>query len=473
MLLKIELDLSVTRLINTLSSCCEKRYKPFYRNYSMNTIKPQIPKGFRDFLPPQKALRQQVIKTIQNTFEVFGFEPLGTPSLEYASILEGKYGEEGDKLIYKFDDRGGRKVALRYDLTIPLARVVAMHPTIPKPFKCYHIDPVWRADKPQRGRFREFWQCDADIVGSDSMLAEAEIITTIYHILKALNFDQFTIRINNRKILNGMAQSLGIEEATIPALLRIIDKLEQKGIEGIKQELSEKGFKTESVNTILELFNPSIGKSIDFTDLNKRFPNSPLLTEGITELESIFSSLTALGVDAQYYSFDLSLARGLDYYTGPIFETTLDEPKMGSITGGGRYDNLIGMFSNTNIPATGSSFGLERIVTVMEELKLAPLPSTITEVMVTIFTPELQKDSLRLTAQLRSHGIKTEIYFTPAKMKKQLAYASNKGVPLVAIIGPDEQKNNTVILRNMVKGSQEAVAADELSSVIKRELLEL
>ena len=439
----------------------------------MNTIKPQIPKGFRDFLPPQKALRQQVIKTIQNTFEVFGFEPLGTPSLEYASILEGKYGEEGDKLIYKFDDRGGRKVALRYDLTIPLARVVAMHPTIPKPFKCYHIDPVWRADKPQRGRFREFWQCDADIVGSDSMLAEAEIITTIYHILKALNFDQFTIRINNRKILNGMAQSLGIEEATIPALLRIIDKLEQKGIEGIKQELSEKGFKTESVNTILELFDPSIGKSIDFTDLNKRFPNSPLLTEGITELESIFASLTALGVDAQYYSFDLSLARGLDYYTGPIFETTLDGPKMGSITGGGRYDNLIGMFSNTNIPATGSSFGLERIVTVMEELKLAPLPSTITEVMVTIFTPELQKDSLRLTAQLRSHGIKTEIYFTPAKMKKQLAYASNKGIPLVAIIGPDEQKNNTVILRNMVNGSQEAIAADELNSVIKRELLEL
>jgi len=439
----------------------------------MNRIKPQIPKGFRDFLPPQKALRQQVIKTIQNTFEVFGFEPLGTPSLEYASILEGKYGEEGDKLIYKFDDRGGRKVALRYDLTIPLARVIAMHPTLTKPFKCYHIDPVWRADKPQRGRFREFWQCDADIVGSESMLAEAEIITTIYHILKALNFKQFTIRINNRKILNGMAQSLGIEEDTIPSLLRIIDKLEHKGIEGIKSELYEKGFKEKSVNVILDLFNPSSRITVDFTDLKKKFPNSPLLTEGITELESIFSSLTALGVDAQCYSFDLSLARGLDYYTGPIFETSLEEPKIGSITGGGRYDNLIGMFSNTHIPATGSSFGLERIVTVMEELKLAPLPATITEVMVTIFTSELQKDSLRLTAQLRSHGIKTEIYFKHDKMKKQLTYASNKGIPLVAIIGPDEQKNNTVILRNMVKGSQEAVAADELISVIKRELLAL
>jgi histidyl-tRNA synthetase len=439
----------------------------------MSTIKPQIPKGFRDFLPPQKALRQQVIKTIQNTFEVFGFEPLGTPSLEYASILEGKYGEEGDKLIYKFDDRGGRKVALRYDLTIPLARVIAMHPTLTKPFKCYHIAPVWRADKPQRGRFREFWQCDADIVGSDSMLAEAEIITTIYHILKALNFKQFTIRINNRKILNGMAQSLGIQEDSIPALLRIIDKLEQKGIQGIKKELHEKGFREESINPLLELFNTSICKSIDFINLKNRFPNAALLADGVTELESIFSALTALGVDAQCYSFDLSLARGLDYYTGPIFETTLEEPKIGSITGAGRYDNLIGMFSNTHIPATGPSFGLERIVTVMEELKLSPLPSTVTEVLVTIFTPELQKDSMRLTAQLRSHGIKTEIYFKHAKMKKQLTYASNKGIPLVAIIGPDEQKNNTVIVRNMVKGTQEAVAADELSSVIKRELLEL
>jgi histidyl-tRNA synthetase len=439
----------------------------------MNTIKPQIPKGFRDFLPPQKALRQQVIKTIQNTFEVFGFEPLGTPSLEYASILEGKYGEEGDKLIYKFDDRGGRKVALRYDLTIPLARVIAMHPTLTKPFKCYHIAPVWRADKPQRGRFREFWQCDADIVGSESMLAEAEIITTIYHVLKALNFKKFTIRINNRKILNGMAQSLGIEEDTIPALLRIIDKLEQKGIQGIKNELYGKGFKEASIDVILELFNASIGKKIEFIYLRRKFPNSALLMEGITELESLFSSLTAMGVAAECYSFDLSLARGLDYYTGPIFETTLDEPKIGSITGGGRYDNLIGMFSNTHIPATGSSFGLERIITVMEELKLSPLPATITEVMVTLFTPEMEKDSLRLTAELRSQGIKTEIYFKHDKMKKQLTYASNKGIPLVAIIGPNEQKNNTVIIRNMVKGIQEAVASDELSSVIKRELLQL
>ena len=240
----------------------------------MSKIKPQIPKGFRDFLPQQKMLRQQVIKTIQSTFELFGFEPLETPAIEYASILEGKYGEEGEKLIYKFEDRGGRKVALRYDLTIPLSRVIAMHTTLTKPFKCYQISPVWRADKPQRGRFREFWQCDGDIVGSNSPLADAEIITTIYHILKALNFKQFTIRINNRKLLNGIAQALSIPEDSIPALLRIIDKLEQKGMDGIKSEMIEKGFKEDSVNSILDLLNISKGNKVEFSDLKNKFPDT-------------------------------------------------------------------------------------------------------------------------------------------------------------------------------------------------------
>jgi len=436
----------------------------------MTKIKPQIPKGFRDFLPQQKMLRQQVIKTIQNTFELFGFEPLETPAIEYASILEGKYGEEGEKLIYKFEDRGGRKVALRYDLTIPLSRVIAMHTELPKPFKCYQISPVWRADKPQRGRFREFWQCDGDIVGSNSPLADAEIVNTIYHILKALNFKQFTIRINNRKLLNGIAQALSIPEDAIPGLLRIIDKLEQKGMDGIKSEMLEKGFKEASVNPILDLLNISTGNKVEFTDLKNKFPDTGLLLEGIEELEIIFSHLASLGVDSQFYRFDLSLARGLDYYTGPIFETTVDEPKIGSITGGGRYDNLIGMFSSTQFPATGSSFGLERILTVMEELNLSPLPPTTTQVLVTLFNPDMVNDALQLAAQLRSGGIKTEVYFQLDKMKKQLSYASNKGIPLVAIIGPDEQQNNLVMLRNMEKGSQEAVSRDDLVSVIHKEL---
>jgi len=439
----------------------------------MNRIKPQIPKGFRDFLPSQKAIRQQVIDTIRNIFEVFGFEPLETPALEYASVLEGKYGEEGEKLIYKFEDRGGRQVALRYDLTIPLSRVIAMYPTLPKPFKCYQISPVWRADKPQRGRFREFWQCDADIVGSESMCADAEVIAATYYVLKALHFKQFKIRINNRKILNGIAQTSGIEGDTIPLLLRTIDKLEQKGIQGIQDEMLEKGFKEECVKKILELYKLNNGNHNDLFKLKNRFAGSLLVLEGIKELEEIFSYLTSQGVDSQCYCFDLSLARGLDYYTGPVFETTVDEPKIGSITGGGRYDTLIGMFSDTDFPATGSSFGLERIITVMEELNIAPSLSTITEVLVTVFSPEMQKDSLRVASELRSAGLKTEVYFTHDKLKKQLTYASNKGIPFVTILGPDEQKNNNIIIRNMTKGSQKAVSCDDLVYTLKKELSEI
>jgi histidyl-tRNA synthetase len=436
----------------------------------MEKIKPQIPKGFRDFLPSQNILRQQVIDTIRNTFELFGFEPLGTPALEYASILEGKYGEEGEKLIYKFEDRGGRKVALRYDLTIPLARVIAMYPNLPKPLKCYHISPVWRADKPQRGRFREFWQCDADIVGSESTLADAEVITTIYHVLKALKFKQFTTRINNRKLLNGVSQAIGIEGDNIPSLLRIIDKLEQKGVNGIKDEMREKSFQEHSINAILELLNITTGNNVSIPDLKNKFSDSPLVAEGIKELEEIFSHLASMGVDSQCYRFDFSLARGLDYYTGPIFETTVDEPKIGSITGGGRYDSLIGIFSNSEFPATGSSFGLERLITIMEELKLFPTGGTITEVLMTIFSPEMQPHSLKVASELRSGGVKTELYLKSVKLKKQLTYAGNKGIPFVTIIGPDEAKDKTVILRNMIKGDQKVVPCEELASTIKKEL---
>ena len=434
------------------------------------SIKPQIPKGFRDFLPPQKMLRQKVIKTIQQTFELFGFEPLETPAIEYASLLEGKYGEEGEKLIYKFTDRGGREVALRYDLTIPLSRVVAMYPELPKPFKCYQISPVWRADKPQRGRFREFWQCDADIVGSDSVLADAEIIAVIYHILKALNFKGFTIHINNRKILNGIAQGLGIAEDAIPAVLRVIDKLEQKGVEGVKEEMLEKGLAQTTVNAILELYDNTNGISICFNYLKERFPHSPSLAQGIKELEDIFSCLASLNIDKGNYCFDLSLARGLDYYTGPIFETTVDEPHIGSISGGGRYDNLIGMFNTAPLPATGSSFGLERIITVMEELNLSASGGSASEVLVSIFSPETEHESLSLLSLLRSSNIKAEIYLKHDKMKKQLAYAANRNIPLVAILGPDEMRQDTVVLRDMSRGEQKAVSRAEIVSAIQKEL---
>jgi len=436
----------------------------------LSKIAPQIPKGFRDILPSQMVIRQQIVDTIRRVFELFGFEPIETPALEYASILEGKYGEEGEKLIYKFEDRGGRQVALRYDLTIPLSRVTAMYPSLPKPLKCYHIAPVWRADKPQKGRFREFWQCDADIVGTTSMLADAEVIASIYHVLKALNFKQFTIRINNRKLLNGIAQASGIEGSDIPQLLRIIDKREQKGVEGIKEEMREKGFKENSSNKILELLSTSNGNSIDLSTIKNRFSDTDLVREGVKELEEIFIYLASMGVDTQCYRFDFSLARGLDYYTGPIFETTVEEPKIGSITGGGRYDTLIGMFSDSELPATGSSFGLERIITVMEELKLTPTQGTIAQILVTLFSPELYNDSLKIATELRSHGLSTEVYLKHDNLKKQFSYASIKGIPLVIIIGPDEQKQHTVMVRTMTKGTQTTVAVNELIDIVRREL---
>jgi histidyl-tRNA synthetase len=433
-------------------------------------LKPQIPKGFRDFLPQQKALRQKVIKTIQQTFELFGYEPLETPALEYASLLEGKYGEEGEKLIYKFTDRGGRDVALRYDLTIPLSRVMAMYPELPKPFKCYQISPVWRADKPQRGRFREFWQCDADIVGSDSVLADAEIIATVHHILKALNFTTFTIHINNRKILNGIARELGIAEHAIPSLLRIIDKMEHKGIDGVKEEMREKGFSEIIVNVILELYDNTNDSSRNFSYLRNRYPHSRPLSDGIKELEDIFSCLASLNIGEGSYRFDLSLARGLDYYTGPIFETTVDEPRIGSISGGGRYDNLIGMFNSAPLPATGSSFGLERILTVLEELNLSAAGGSASQILVALFSPETEHEALSLLSLLRSSAIKAEIYLKHDKMKKQLAYASSRKIPLVAILGPDEIRQGTVVLRDMSRGEQMTVSRTELIPAIHKEL---
>jgi histidyl-tRNA synthetase len=361
-------------------------------------------------------------------------------------------------------------VALRYDLTIPLSRVMAMYPELPKPFKCYQISPVWRADKPQRGRFREFWQCDADIVGSDSVLADAEIIATIYHILKALNFTGFTIHINNRKILNGIAQSLGITEHTIPTLLRIVDKLEQKGMDGVREEMIQKGFSETIINSILELYDKTNCNKIDFNYLINAFPHSRPLAEGIKELEDIFSYLSSLAIDERRYCFDLSLARGLDYYTGPIFETTVDEPHIGSISGGGRYDNLIGMFNSTPLPATGSSFGLERIITVMEELNLAASSGSTSEVLVAVFSPETEHEALSILSLLRSSNIKAEMYLKHDKIKKQLAYAGSRNIPLVAILGPDEMRQGTVVLRTMSRGEQKTVSRAELVSSIQKEL---
>ena len=344
----------------------------------------RILKGTRDFLPNQFISRKKIIAIIEETFALFGFEPMETPAMEYAETVEEKYGEEGDKLMYKFSDRGNRQVALRYDLTVPLARTMAMY-QVEKPFRRYQISPVWRADKPQKGRFREFWQCDVDIIGSPDMWADAEVIAVSYAALKKLGFSDFTIRINNRKVLNGIALYGGIAETEMAGFFRSIDKVDKIGWDGVRKELESKSYSAAAIQKTFDLLAPEQTREEPLPYLRELLQAVPIAVEGIEELSAIERTLTAQGIDRTNLKFDVSLARGLDYYTGPIFETVVKEPRIGSISGGGRYDGLIGMFGGQDMPATGISLGLERIITSMEELGMVPALTSLSEVFVTVF----------------------------------------------------------------------------------------
>jgi len=427
-------------------------------------IEPQIPKGFRDFLPQQMILRREIMRTMCTIFEQYGFVPLDTPCLEYARTLEGKYGEEGDKLIYRFEDRGGRAVALRYDLTIPLARVAAMHQQLPKPFKRYQIAPVWRADKPQKGRFREFYQCDIDIIGASGACADAELLLVAHAVLQALGFDNYLIRINNRKILNALAARLGIDSDRIPDFLRALDKLDKAGPEAVLQDMQAVQLLTSDAETIVR--DRLLGEGDNFEAVAALVADSEIGAAGLQELKLITRVLEADGVDARYYKKDISLARGLDYYTGPIFEVVVREPRIGSILGGGRYDDLIGLFSRQSIPATGISFGLERLVTVMEELGMTKQSTSLTQVMVTQFNEDLLTDGVKLAAQLRRAGLNTELYSAPVKLKKQMSYAAARNIPVVVVLGPDEASEGRATLKNMQTGEQQVLPQQDLPDAI-------
>jgi len=403
----------------------------------MSSIKPQTLKGFRDFLPSEARKRQYVVDILKNVFESYGFEPLETPALEYEEILLGKYGEEGDKLMYRFTDRGDRKVALRYDQTVPLARVVAQYQNeLPMPFKRYQIQPVWRADNTQKGRFREFLQCDIDTVGSSTLFSDAEIITVAAKAYEKLGFKNFKILINDRTIFKGLPNY------TIAA----IDKLKKIGKKKVIEELTSKGQSEKQVASILS--------SID--------GKKP--TEKLT---GIFSNLKKMGVPSSQYEFSPTLARGLDYYTGIIIEVTDESYPYGSLGGGGRYDKLIGMFSTKQIPAVGFSFGFDRLMEAMDELNLFPQDtlSSTTKVLVTVFNNDLWEKSIEISSRLRSNNINTEIYLDEnAKMEKQLKYADKKGIPYAIIIGTDEASKNMVTLRNMKTRQQEILTQKDLVS---------
>jgi histidyl-tRNA synthetase len=402
----------------------------------------QTLKGFRDFLPQKMVIRNEVIKRLRSVFERYGFEELQTPTLEYAEVLKGKYGEEAEKLMYLFQDPGGRDVGLRYDLTVPLARVASSYPEIPKPFKRYQIQPAWRAENTQKGRYREFYQCDADIVGSNSPLADAEIIAVINDALSAIGFSSFTVRINSRQVLFSIMEMAGIPNEKYLSVIQSIDKLDKKTKEEVELELETKGISKEQIKAV-------------FDSISKAKPD-----EYLTETVSFAKKL---GV-SDNLQFDPILARGLDYYTGPIYETVVKEPKIGSITGGGRYDNLLKTLGGPNLPAVGTTLGLERICDVIEELNLWPdISRTSTKVLITIFSENILEKSLSLASMLRMNNINTEVYpELNSKMDKQLKYANQKGIPFVAIIGPDEASNDMVVLKDMKTGEQEKLSTDDI-----------
>ncbi len=457
----------------------------------MTVIKPSIPKGTRDFLPETMVKRQFVINTMRDIFERYGYEPLETPSIEKLDVLSGKYGDEGEKLIFKVLRRGtgledllkGKKEfiverysqlveeALRYDLTVPLSRVVAMYQNeLTLPFKRYQIQPVWRADRPQRGRYREFYQCDVDTIGATSMLADAEAIAVVHDVLTALGFSNFKTKINHRKILSGMLECAGIGDDQKDTVFIIIDKLEKIGLEGVRAELLQLGLSTAQVDRLVSILD--VGGNVDkiLEYLSDQYGESQTLQEGVSELRELQTYLQGFGVSAANYELDLYLVRGLGYYTGPIYESVVTEPKMGSLTGGGRYDNLIGMFLGRDIPATGTAFGIERIIDVMNELNMFPTTRTKTQILMAAFEDTTLPAALSVAQELRRHGFHVESYPDTAKLKKQFSYADKRGIPFVIIIGPDEQQAEEITIKHLQTGDQKRVELKTAISYLKERL---
>lgn len=451
--------------------------------------KPSIPRGTRDFGPEQMAKRTYIFDTIRKTFQRFGFQPLETPTLENLSVLTGKYGEEGDQLLYKVlnsgnflegvdpadVEAGAKKLTfkiaekgLRYDLTVPFARYVAMNRgELTFPFKRYQIQPVWRADRPQKGRYREFYQCDADVVGTDSLVCEAEIVAMLDEILTNLGLPDFCIKINNRKILSGIAEVIGVAGME-SALFVAIDKLDKIGKEKVEEELREKGLSETSLRKLSPLFRPMTSSREALENLKDWLAHSQTGQKGIQELERLWKLVRQYGLNDKKLQLDTTLARGLSYYTGAIFEVKALQAdgtpvQIGSISGGGRYDNLTAAFGVPGLSGVGISLGVDRIYDVMEELKLFPENAAITtQVLLTNFDADSESVALPLLHRLRTAGHNAELYPDAAKLKKQLDYADRKQIPYVVLIGPDERAVGKVTLKDMTSGEQSLVTAEEV-----------
>lgn len=434
--------------------------------------KPQVLKGFRDYLPEHMVLRQQVLGIIRSVFERHGFEPLDTPALEYMEILTGKAGEN-EKLMYHFTDQGDREVGLRYDLTVPLARVVAMHQNdLVMPFKRYHVAPVWRAEKPQRGRFREFWQCDADIVGSSTALADAEAVNVLTDALQEIGLGRAVVSINHRKLLEALAIIAGVPSDQAPTIYRSIDKLDKIGRDGVSAELQRHGVSEGSANDVLDIVTMT-GTNDELLDIAaEKLASVPQGVQAVEELRNLITNIEQLGVPKNMYKIDLALARGIDYYTGPVYEAQVTEPKVGSVAGGGRYDGLVGTFLGRDVPATGISLGIERILEVIQEFDLLPTRKSVADVMM-VYVEDTLADAAVIARELRDEGIRVDqSVITNKGIGAQLKYADRRGIPYAIILGSDELARGEVSIKNLVTGEQKevqrALVMQELDMLLKQ-----
>lgn len=453
--------------------------------------KPGIPKGTRDFSSIEVARRQYIMQTIRHHFEHFGFHPIETPSFENLETLMGKYGEEGDRLIFKIlnsgdylskvdetllTEKNSQKItnqisekALRYDLTVPFARYVVMHQNeLDFPFKRYQMQPVWRADRPQKGRFREFYQCDADVVGSKSLWQEVEFVLLYDRVFTALGIEGVTIKLNNRKILAGIAEVIGASDKLIDFTVAL-DKLDKIGEEGVKNEMIEKGIEAATIDKVQPLFNFTGSFEQKIAQLGQLLADSEQGTKGVEELAFVGREIAQIGLTTASLNLDVTLARGLNYYTGAIFEIGApDTVQMGSIGGGGRYDDLTGIFGLKDMSGVGISFGLDRIYLVMEELNL--FPDTVNASSQVIFLnlgEEEMSYAMKAATQLRQAGIKTEVYPDKAKMGKQFQFADKKNIPFAVLAGSEEMQQQKYTLKHLASGEQQIVSLEELKTIVQ------
>ncbi|MDA9555754.1 histidine--tRNA ligase [Pelobium sp.] len=458
----------------------------------MANVKAAIPKGTRDFGPVEMIRRNYIFDTIKKVFRKYGYQEIQTPTMENLDTLTGKYGDEGDQLIFKILNSGdyfskadglkqipesltSKKLlplisekALRYDLTVPFARYVVMHQhEITSPFKRFQIQPVWRADRPQKGRYREFYQCDADVVGSTSLLNEAEFICIYDEALSALGLKDFSIKINNRKILSGIAELIGKSDNIID-LTVAIDKLDKIGLEGVEKELLEKGFNSEDLAILKPVILLSGSNQEKLNSLKSILSNSIVGLKGIEEIDKVLSYLKNFSIKTARVELDLTLARGLNYYTGCIFEVKTNEVTMGSIGGGGRYDDLTGMFGKEGLTGAGISFGADRIYDVLEELQLFPSTNQqSTQVLICVFGEEEEAFAIPVLNQLRQAEINTELFPFGAKMKRQMQYANDKNIPYVIVIGEEERTSGLLSFKNMESGVQDKLSVEAIIEKVK------